>query len=324
MMIKAGFSAMLWAGLLLMSNLCGAEGYPSKPIKIIVPLAPGTVTNLVARLAAPRLSKSLQVPVVVENRVGASSQIGAQAVARAVPDGYTLLFTSPAHYINMFLHKDMPYDPIKDFRPVMRMSDTLLVLVVPQAAPVRSVKELIEYVRAHPGKFDYSSSGSGTSTHLPAVMFNSRAGLDIVHVPYKSGADALSGVIGGQVLMTFTGLATAMPHIKSGTLKALAVTGMSRSASMPDIPTIAEAGEMPGYDFSAWGTFFAPAGLSDEILEKLETTLLEISNEPYFKKQILAIGAELEPMSSNAFHDRLKKELPVWEKAVADGAVQTQ
>jgi len=249
--------------------------FPSKSIQLIVPFSPGTATDLVARHVAPRLSKALNVPVVVENKLGAAGQIGTKYVASAMPDGHTLLFTSSAHYINKYLNKNLSYDPVADFSPIMGMSNTLLVLIVPKAAPVNTLAELIEYARARPGKLSYASAGVGSTTHLPAALLNSIAGLDIVHVPYKSGAQAVTDVIGNQIFMTITGLATALPHIKSGSVKGLAVTGAKRSDSLPEIPTVAEAGNLPGYDFSATGALLAPAKTPEAVIRALESAMLE-------------------------------------------------
>lgn len=218
-------------------------------------------------------------------------------IAKAPADGYTLLFTSPAHYINQFLYKNLSYDPHKDFRPVMRISNAMLVLVVPKASPVNSQAELIAYVRARPGKLSYSSAGSGSTTQLPAALFNSMANLDVTHIPYKSGAQALTDTISGEVFMTITAVTTALPHIKAGTLKGIGVTGAARSHSLPEVPTIAEGG-LAGFDFVSWNGLLAPAGTPNDVVAKLEAALLKAVAAPEFRERLLSAGLELEPMDS--------------------------
>ena len=292
-----------------------AQEYPARPILLISPFAPGTAVDFVARLAAKSLAEQFRVGVTVENRLGASGQIATAAVAKAAPDGYTLLFTSPAHYINRSLYKNLPYDPVKDFKPVIRMSNAMLVLVVSKTAPLTSQADLLAYVRARPGKLSYSSAGSGSTTQLPAALFNSMANLDVTHIPYKSGAQALTDVISGEVFMTFTAITTALPHIKSGALKAIGVTGLARSASMPEVPTIAEAG-LPGYEFTSWNALMAPAATPADILSKLETALTRIAASAEFRDRLPGAGLELEVFGMKAFAERLQTEIPAWEKLV--------
>lgn len=302
------------AGLLAPAG-ASAQDYPSKPILIIAPFSPGTAVDFVARLAARSLAEQFKTSVAVENRMGASSQIGAAAVAKATPDGHTLLFTSPAHYINRSLYKNLPYDPVKDFKPVMRVSNAMLVLVVPKAAPVGTQAELIAYIRARPGKLSYSSAGSGSTTQLPAALFNSMANLDVTHIPYKSGAQALTDTISGEVFMTMTAITTAQPHIKAGTLKAIGVSGMARSHSLPEVPTIAEGG-LPGYEFVSWNGLLAPAGTPNEVVARLEAALTRAVASAEFRERLLGAGLEPEPLGARAFADRLLVEIPMWERLV--------
>lgn len=292
-----------------------AQDYPSKPILIIAPFSPGTAVDFVARLAARSLGEQFKTPVAVENRMGASGQIGAAAVAKATPDGHTLLFTSPAHYINQSLYKNLPYDPVRDFRPVMRISNAMLVLVVPKSSPVGTQAELIAYLRARPGKLSYSSAGSGSTTQLPAALFNSMANLDVTHIPYKSGAQALTDTISGEVFMTMTAITTAQPHIKAGMLKAIGVSGMARSHSLPDVPTIAEGG-LPGYEFVSWNGLLAPAGTPNEVVARLEAALTRAVASAEFRERLLGAGLEPEPLGARAFADRLLVEIPMWERVV--------
>lgn len=297
------------------ANLALSQTYPSKPVLVIAPFSPGTAVDLVGRVVADGLSKDLQTPVVLENRLGASGQIGTAAVAKAPADGYTLLFTSAAHYINKSLYSRLSYDPDKDFKPIGRMSSTALVLVVPKSSPVNSVQELIAYARARPGQLNYSSAGSGSTTQLPAALFNSMAGIQVTHVPYKSGGQALTDVIGGQVFMTFTAVASALPHVKAGTLKALAVTGPHRTFSMPDVPTIAQSG-LTGYEFLSWNAMFAPAGTPDAVVARIEASLKKIAESPDFQQRMRDAGLELDSSFGPAFAASLQKEAPMLAKLV--------
>jgi tripartite-type tricarboxylate transporter receptor subunit TctC len=290
--LRRALTVMTVAAVLGISIGAVGQNYPVRPVQLIVPFSPGTAVDAVARLLSVRLGESLKVPFVVDNRMGAAGQIGTQVVAKAAPDGYTLLFTSPAHYINASLYRQLPYDPVKDFLPIMRVSNAQAVLVVGKSAPVNSMEQLVDYIRARPGQVNFSSAGVGSTTHLPAALFSSMTGLDIVHVPYKSGAQAVTDVMNGEVFMTFTAVATALPFVKAGTLKAIGVTGASRSASLPDVPTIAEGG-IAGYDFISWNALYAPAGTPEPIIAKLEQALLEIVRSPEFAKQMLANGVEL-------------------------------
>lgn len=307
------------AGLLAACSLfmCGAATAQdaAKPILIIAPFAPGTAVDYVGRLVARSLGEQFKTSVVIENRLGASGQIGTAAVAKAAPDGQTLLFTSPAHYINRSLYRNLTYDPVKDFRPVMRMSNAMLVLVVPKSSPVGTQAELIAHARARPGKLSYSSAGSGSTTQLPMALFNSMANIDITHIPYKSGAQALTDTISGEVFMTATAITTALPHIKSGSLKAIAVTGATRSQSLPDVPTVAEGG-LPGYEFVSWNGMFAPAGTADAVVARLEAAMTRLAATPEFRERLVANGLELEPLGTKAFADRLVTEIPLWERIV--------
>lgn len=300
---------------LLCSILAQAQDYPSKPILIIVPFSPGTAVDHVARLVARGLGEQFKVAVTVDNRMGASGQIGTAAVAKSNPDGYTLLFTSPAHYINKSLYRNLPYDTVRDFRPVMRMSNAQLVLVVAKSAAVSNQAELVAYVRARPGKLSYSSAGSGSTTQLPAALFNSMANLEVTHIPYKSGAQALTDVMSGEVFMTTTAVTTALPHIRAGTLKAIGVSGATRSLSLPEVPTIAEGGQ-PGFDFVSWNGMLAPAATPGDVIGKLEAALMKMAAAPEFRERLLGGGVEPEPLGAKAFADRLQTEIPLWEKMV--------
>ena len=237
-----------------------AQTYPSRSLRIVVPFAPGGSTDIFARLIAERLAASLGQPVVVENRAGASGNIGAEAVAKAPADGYTVLMaTTGVMAINNALFKAMTYDAAKDFEPVIFIASITNVLAVPVDLPAKSVTELIALAKKEEGKLTFASSGAGSSTHLSAELFKSMAGIDVVHVPFKGSGQALIDVVAGRVSMIFDNMPSALPHIKGGKLRALGVTGLKRSAALPEVPTIAEAG-LPGYESLSWSGFAVPAG----------------------------------------------------------------
>ena len=301
-----------------------AQGaYPSKPIKLIVPFAPGTALDLVARLTAASLTEELKVSVVVENRLGASGVIGTESVAKAPPDGYTILFTAPAHYINQFAFASLPFDAIRDFRPVAKISNAHLVMVVGKDSPFSSARKVIEYAKANPKKLRYSSSGQGGTIHLAFALFNSMAGIEIEHVPYKSGGQALTDVIGGHVEITFTAVATALPHGKQGTLKLLGVSGLQRSRTMPDVPTISEA-VLPGFELTSWGGALVPRGTPDAVVERLNAAIVKVAQRPEFQEKLVAMGVEPDLLPTAAFARQIDAEIPKWKRLTEmTGVAQT-
>jgi len=269
-----------------------AQVYPSKPIRLIVPFAAGGGNDNVARLVGKRLADSLGQPVLVDNRPGAGGVVGAELAAKAAPDGYTLFLGGVgSHAINPNLHDKLPYDPIRDFAPVALLAQAPLILVVHPSVPARDISEFIAYARANPGRLNFASNGNGSSSQLAAVMFDSMAGVDMVHVPYKGLSPALSDLLSGQVQVMFSSVVAILPHIKAGKLRALAVTGARRLASMPELPTIAESG-LAGYEASSWYGILAPAGTPRDIVTKLNTELGRALEQPEVKNSLLAEGAE--------------------------------
>ena len=295
-----------------------AQDYPSKPIRIVVPFAVGTALDMVARATGDGISQELKVPVIIDNRLGASGVVGTDSVAKAPPDGYTVLFTSPAHYLNTSLYKKLPYDAVKDFRPVTKISNAQLVLIVPKSSPSNSARELVAAAKARPGELTYSSAGNGSTTQLCSALFNAMAGVDIKHVPYKSGGQAVMDLIGGQISTTFTAVATALPHVKSGSVKALGVSGLVRSSSMPDVPTISEAA-LPGYELVSWGGAFVRAGTPDDIVAKLNAAMVRVASKPEFQAKLGTAGVELDLMPTDVFRAKVAQEVPKWAK-VAEAA----
>lgn len=321
-MSRRALSTLVALAALSVPPVAGAQAaFPERPIRLVVPFSQGTALDIVARMMSEGLSQEFNTPVIVENRIGASGVIGTDTVAKATPDGYTLLFTSPAHYFNKHLYKSLPYDTVKDFTPITKISNALLVLVVSKDSPFSSLKQLIDHAKAKPDDLRYSSAGMGSTTQLSGALFNAMAGIKVDHVPYKGGAQALTDVMGGHVSMTFTAVATALPHAKAGTLKPLGVTGLARSQSMPDVPTIAEAA-LPGYELVSWSGALAPSGTPSEIVEKLNAAMVKVAQKPEFQAKLITMGVEPDVMTKAVFERAIEQDLPKWAKiAETSGAV---
>ena len=314
----SGLALIFVVAGLLADPSAQAQNWPSKPIRLVVPFPPGGTTNVVARLLGQELSKSLDQPVVIDNRPGAAGNIGADSVAKSPPDGHTLLMgTVGTHAINASLYKKMPYDTVRDFAPVMLVAAVPNILVVHPSLPVHSVKELIAYAAANPGKLNFASSGSGSSIHLSGELFKTMAGVNMTHVPYKSSAPPLTDLIGGQVQLMFDNLPSALPHVKSGKLKALAVTSAKRSPILPDLPTIAESG-LPGFETSSWFGVLAPAGTSKEIIAKLNFDIVRLLRSPDMQERFLQHGAEPLGIPAEEFAAHIKAEMAKWAKVVKE------
>jgi tripartite-type tricarboxylate transporter receptor subunit TctC len=297
------------------------ERYPSKPVRIIVPFAPGGSTDIFARLVAERLQGPLGQPVLVENRAGASGNIGADAVAKAPADGYTLLMaTTGVMAINNSLFKDMAYDAAKDLEPVIFIASITNVLAVPNELPVKNVAELIALAKRDPGKLTFASSGAGSSTHLSAELFKSMAGIDVVHVPFKGSGQALIDVVAGRVSMIFDNMPSALPHIKGGKLRALGVTGTKRSGALPDVPTIAEAG-VAGYESLSWSGFAVPAGTPRDIVQRLNRETAVILLAPEMRQKLAEQGADTVGGSPEAFADHARREREKWGRLVRERGI---
>lgn len=292
-----------------------ASAYPNKPIKLIVPFAPGGTTDILGRLAAAELSKVLGVSAVVENRPGAGGNIGADAVAKSAPDGYTLLVgTVGTQAINHSLYPKIPFDSLKDFEPITLLATVPNVLVVHPSVPAKTTKELIAYVKSKPGKLNYASSGNGTSIHLGAELFKSMTGTFITHIPYRGSTPALTDLMAGQADMMFDNLPSALPFIKSGRLRAVALTSAKPSAALPGVPTIGET--VPGYEASSWFGIWAPAGTPKEIITKLNQVLVAYLQNPEAKEKIAAQGADTVGNSPEQLNAFVKAELTKWAKVV--------
>ena len=311
------------AAFTLVSPAAHAEGFPDKPISLVVPFPPGGPTDAMARTLAAELRDKLGQPMVVENRAGAGGNIGAEYVARAPADGQTLLFgTSGPLAINASLYRKINYNPVKSFAPVIQVGHLPNILVVHPSVPARNVKELVAYAKANPGKLSYASSGNGASSHLAGVMFNSTTGVELLHVPYKGTGPALNDLLGGQVSMSFTDVLTALPYVKAGKLRALGVTTAARSQALPDVPTIAEQG-YKGFDVSVFFGIVAPADTPPDRIAKLNVAFAEVLASPKVKELFAQQGLEAAPSTSP---QQLAKFIPaqmaLWASVVKQSGAQ--
>jgi len=311
--------AVLFAACIAFAAGAFAQGYPTKPVKVVVPYPPGGPTDIVARVVSQKLAGETGQQFLVENRPGAGGNIGAEAVAKAPADGYTLLVATTAHAINPSLFKNLNYQLAKDFAPISQLTSGPLVIVVNPALPAKNVAELIALAKAKPGGLSFASSGNGQSTHLSAELFSSMAGVKMNHVPYKGSAPALTDVMGGQADLMFDTMLSAMPHVKGGKLRALAVTSAKRSPAAPDLPTVADT--LPGYEAIAWNNLLAPAGTPKDVIAKLSAELKKVLDQPDVKERFAAQGFAATwttPEASAAF---MQSEVDKWAKVVkASGA----
>ncbi len=292
--------------------------YPNKPVTIVVPFAAGGTTDILARIIGQALTTELGQSVVVDNRSGAGGNIGGALAAKAPADGYTLFMgTVGTHAINASLYKKMPFDPIKDFAPLTRVANVPNLLVANPAQPYKSVKELIAYAKANPGKVNFGSSGNGSSIHLSGELFKSLAKVDMVHVPYKGSAPAVTDLLGNQIGIMFDNMPSAIQHVRSGKLVPIAVTTAKRSPELPNVPTIAEAG-LPGYEATSWFGMFAPTGTPAPVLAKLNTALVKVLNQADVKKKINEQGAETTSETPEQFAAFIKTESVKWGKVVQE------
>jgi len=297
-----------------------AQAYPSKPVTIIVPYAAGGSLDVVTRILARSLTTRLGQTVLVENRAGAGSNIGAAHVAKSVPDGYTLFLASPATAINVSLYSKLNYDPEKDLTPVSLLTAVPSVLLVHPSAPYKSVAELVAHAKQNPGKLNYSSGGAGSSEHLGSEMFKFYAGVDVTHIPYKGGAPALADLMGGQVTMMFSNRIGALPHIRSGKLRALGVADGVRSPQLPEVPTFVEAG-YPDLKVLVWSGIMAPMGTPAAIVNRLHAVITEAMQAPEMKAQMDDMGVTIASGGPAQFGEFLKSQIAQWRPIVkASGA----
>ena len=312
--------AMAMAAVLLAAPGARAQDWPTRPVRLVVPYPPGGPTDIVARVVGQKLSEQLKQPVVIENRPGAGGNIGAEATAKAAPDGYTLLVATTAHAINMTLFTKPGYNTQKDFAPVSLLTRGPLGLVTAPATPAANVAELIALAKAKPGQVSFASSGNGQSTHLAAELFNSMAGTHMTHVPYKGSAPALTDVMGGQATVMFDTMLSAMPFVREGRLRALAITGATRSPAAPDVPTMAQAG-LPGYEATAWNALLAPAATPPAVIATLSNALKTVLEQEEVRAKFATQGFAAEWTTPGATAQFLTREIDKWGKVVkASGA----
>ncbi len=292
-----------------------AQGYPSKAVRVVAPFPPGGGTDLFARAVAQKLTSALGQTFVVDNRAGAGGMIGADLIAKAPPDGYSLLITSSStHSINPHLTRKMPYDALRDFVPVINIASAPNVLVLHPSVPARTVKELIALAKSRPGALNYASNGTGTLSHLTGEMFKLQTGINLVHIPYKGGPPAVIDLVAGQVSALFAAAPTVFPQVRAGKLRAIAMTGPKRSAALPDLPAVAET--LPGFDSVQWWAMFAPAGTAADILERLNGEVARIITDAEVKARFAAEGAEPAGGNPREFAAFVRADYEKWGKVV--------
>lgn len=319
-------AALLLAAAALMPLAAAAQdqAYPARPVRIIVPYPPGGTTDILARLVAARLTDALKQGFVVENRAGASGSIGSQAVAKAPPDGYTLLMgTLSSHGINTALQKALPYDPVRDFAQITIVAATPNVIAVHPGVPARNLGELLALARANPGKVSYGSTSHGGSPHLSAELLKAMAKVDMVHVPYKGAGPMLTDLMGGQIQVGFDNLPSTIAHIRSGKLRGIAVTTATRWPGAPELPTVAESG-VPGYEVSGWFGLFAPAGTPPAVVSLIHQTVVAALKQPEVAKQLAELGADPVGNTPEEFRRQVEAEVRKWRGVVEAAGIKTE
>ena len=316
---STSLAALLLTSVFAASSPAAAQDYPKKQIELVVPFVAGGTTDNVARLIAQRFSESWGQTVIVNNRPGGGSTIGHAVVAKAPPDGHTLLVTTISFAITAVMQK-LPFDPIKDFAPISEFASLPLILVVHPSLPATSLKEFIAMAKSKAGGWDYASSGVGTSPHLAAEMFKSMAGVDLVHVPYKGNAEAMNAFLGGHIKIYFALVPAVLQHIKAGSLRPIAVTTEQRLPYLPDVPTIAESG-FPGYEISSWQGVFAPGGTPRDVVGKINGEVVRLLSVPEVRARISLEGADPVGSSPDAFAERVKSEIAKWTKVARSAGI---
>lgn len=315
---------LMTCAVLLAALPAQAQNYPARPIRIIVAYTPAGTTDILARAIGQKMSESWGQPVIVENRPGAAGNIGTELAAKATPDGYTLIMgTAGTHGINVSLYKKLNWHSLRDFAPVSLVAMVPNIMVVNNSLPIKSVKELIAYAKANPGKLSYGSPGNGSTAHLSMELFKSMTGTNLVHIPYKGSAGVLADVMGGQIAVTIDNMPVYLPQVKAGKIRALAVSPAKRSSAAAEIPTIAEAG-VPGYDSGAWFGLLAPAGTPRAIVDKLSGETARILKLPDVSKRISELGAEPVGSTPAQFTALIKEEIAKWAKVIKDAKVELQ
>jgi len=298
-----------------------AQEYPTKPIRLIAPFAPGGPTDLFARLMGAKLGERLGQPVLVENRPGAGGSVGAEAAAKSAPDGYTLVLVSSSFAVNATLYPKLPYDALRDFAPITLLASAPFLVVAHNSVPASSVRELIALAKANPGKLNYGSGGSGSGPHIVAELFKSEAGVDIVHVPYKGTGPLTAALVAGDVQLAFGNIFALVPQVKSGRLKALAVTGAQRSSALPEVPTVAESG-LPGFEAAGVHGLLAPAGTPRRIIDRLNAECVAILRSPEVRAQLASDGAEPVAGTPEQYAAQISAEVRKWGKLIRERGIR--
>ena len=312
------------AGLLLAAATLQAQNFPVKPVRVLTPFTAGSAIDTLARVLGQKMGDGWGQQVVIDNRIGANGIIGTEAAAKAPPDGYTIhLGNISTLAVNPHLYLKLPYDALRDFVPITLAATIPVVLVVHPSLPVKSVKELIALSKARPGQLNYASGGTGSAQHLPMEMLRVESGINIVHVPYKGLGPAFSDVLGGQVPMMFTGVSNVVPHMKTGRLRVLAIGSPKRSPTLPDVPTVAEAG-VAGFDFDSWTGYLAPAGTPKEIIVKLHADITRTLGLPEVKDKLTTLGFDLAGGTPDAFATLIKNDIARFGKLIKAAGIQAE
>ncbi|MBC7599281.1 MAG: tripartite tricarboxylate transporter substrate binding protein [Polaromonas sp.] len=317
-------SALIVAAAATLLSPLGAaaqDAFPSKPIRMVLPFPPGGVTDLLARALADKLSPRLGQPVIVDNRAGAGTMLASEIVAQARPDGYTLLLAASSLGTAPLIYDKVNYDAIKSFTPITQVASVVHVIVVNPALPVKSVKELIAYAKANPGKLNYGSTGTGTSTHLEGELLKSMAGVYMVHIPYRGSGPALTDLVGGQLNLMVDALGSSGPFMKAGKLRALAVTTAKRSPSIPELPTVSESG-VPGYEAMPWLGLVAPAGTPPAVVDRVYREVAKVLEDPEIKERFKGWGLDIIGNSPTEFASFLRKDIAQWNKVITNAKIK--
>lgn len=317
-----------WWSVLLLSAVVTAihaqePPYPSKPVRIIAPFQPGGGTDLLARLIGQKLTESLGATFIVENRPGAGGVLGADIVAKSRPDGYTLITVSASHSINPSIYKRLPFDTVRDFAPITTLASGPGLLVVHPSLPVKSTREFITFVKARPGVMSYASAGTGTPPHLGAELFKTMSGIDMMHIPYKGNGHAYNDLLSGQVPVMFPNVSTAMQFVKSGRLRALAVTSITRTRIAPELPTVSESG-VPGYELNSWYGTLATAGTPSAIINRLQQEIAKALHLPDIREKLMSQGMEPAPITSAEFSALITSEIAKWAKVAKQSGLKPE
>ncbi len=312
---------LIAVALFAAASVASAQDYPAKPIRFVVPYPPGGGTDIIARIVQEPLTKALGQPIIIDNRGGAGGAVGTAEAAKAAPDGYTVLFTLSSHTINPAMYK-LPFNTERDFAGVSLVASLPQILAANPAVPVKNVQEMVAAAKAQPGRYAFASVGNGSPSHIAGELLKLQAGIDIVHVPYKGGGPAVADTMGGQVPYIFVSIPAAMSHVKSGKLKPLAVTTLKRSPAAPDVPTIAEALNLPDYEVDSWYAMFVPAGTPQPIIDKLQQAVARAVQMPDVKQKLLDQGADAVGSTPAELDRVVKTELKKWEQLVRDAKIK--